>query len=143
MSLPVEDLDHCSLGPPKSTSQTVPRSFQPFLQVLWSLQTDQLTDRLTDYSVCSNRPHLPSAIWPKNCPTEQNLPNEKYMNSMDCCNVVYAHRIIVYAGQRLLKFYLLTLHDVSRTRTLLLNPSEHRYATGCSMTPVVSACSLF
>jgi len=111
-----------------------------------AVATDRQTDRpRTRYSVCSVRPHLTNAMRPKNCPTEQNLPSEKYVNSLDCCNVVHAHWIIVYAGQWLLKFYLLTLHDLSRSPILLLKlgPSEHCYAPGCSLTPVASACSLF
>jgi len=59
--LPMGDLNphliHGPLGPAKSSTQTVSRSVQPFLQDSPVWQTDRPTDR-PRYSVSNNRPHL-------------------------------------------------------------------------------------
>jgi len=66
---------HSSLGLPETTSRTASQSLQPLLQGSRSWPTDRRrpTDRRTDrprYSVCSNRPHLPSsAMRPNNSET--------------------------------------------------------------------------
>ena len=59
------DLDPCRihgfLGPPESASPTASRLVQPFLLGSQSWQTDRLTDQPC-YSICSNSPHLASAM---------------------------------------------------------------------------------
>jgi len=53
-------LTYGSLDSPESIPQTASRSVQPLLQGSRLWQTDRQTDR-PRYSVCNNRPHLPSS----------------------------------------------------------------------------------